>query len=380
MAFEIPTVFRQTNQLQMTSQVLLSHRMHPDLKQRMLFFTCNVTNGSQIPDNVPFGVFAEIVNRQNGHQSELQVWVENGYYDNNVQFREQKSNLARLNKYICKAHQIIQIVPLNSLPLTGNDVWDSNVQNYDESHDVRRTIYVDETNVITRGVFDEALNTEHTVTEELVAANVAEAASDFPVKLVNTTGTKFDYIRYEEIRCGWYLKTTEEMDSTEELELFGTRNHYWPSVLEDGPSAAALTGEYKDENHPKYGEYYDAAILISIRMKESYSGPCVATLTLKWSSTIPTKLNSTPDMLVTDAFANQGIFSNWSVPACLHYAVTWNELVGTNHPVLKDNQVRNVSFPATSETVWPSSVTLPGVPKPYKGGYLIETWEIDAPV
>ncbi len=380
MAFEIPTVFRQANHLQITSQILQSHRLHPELNEHLLFFECKVANGSSLPTPLPFGVFAEINNQGNAHESTLSVWVANGYYDNAVKFREQRADLTRINKYICKGYSITQVVPTNSAVLEGNNVWESNVQPLDEVHSVRRTVYVTTTNVITRGEFDQQLGVEHTITEELVAANVAEAdTAHFPSGTTQVGATAvWLFVTYEELTCGWYLKVTENMNTGDGLILYGSRNHFWPAVLQSGPNAGDLVGEFKNEGDSRYGDEYTAAVLIDIRLKESYSGPCKATRTIGWSDSARAA-PVTPTQYVTDSFHNAGIFSKFTVPTCLHYPVTWNELVGSNHPVLKDLQIRNAFFPGTTKTDWDATATLYPDDKPYKGGYLTETIVVYAP-
>jgi hypothetical protein len=379
MAYQIPAVFRQANQLQMTSPVLQSHRMFDLVNEHLIYFECKVTNGSLLPTPLPFGVFAEIVNRENSHQSILQVWVANGYYDNSPVFRQQVKLVNNYNKYICKAREVTEIVAQGTEPLPGVDVWKSEVTPFDEVHDVRNTVYVLETKVVSRGEYDPQLGVSHTVTEELVSASVAEDHAQFPSGLLEVSlDVSYDFIEFDELSCGWYLKTTERMLLAETLTLHGTQNHSFPAVLQGGPAFQFLNGEHKDPADPLYGETYVTSVLSDIRLKESYSGPCVATVLRGWSNSPPTK--EIPTQMVTDSLQYNGIFVNFSIPDCLHYSIYEYENVGSNHPVLVDNQFRWAQFPATARTVWPTTVVLPQFAQPYKGGYLLETITIDSPL
>jgi hypothetical protein len=347
-------------------------------------FICEVANKAKLTPT-RFGAIAEIRNgglvtsSGNRNKAQLVCWVAPGFFDDPSApvFTTRTNKLTDVNKYICTATQTIEIVATGTAATTGTDVWESQVIDIDGVHSIRTTITITGYNTIIRGEWDPNLNQHLTYEEVLVDSTTAEAHPQFPSGVVHVSGTLYDYIDFDEIKCGWYLKTTVRLDSSITTTVNGTENHFWPAVLEYGPTAAPLQGEIKDPDAHNYGDTYNAAVLMDIRLKESYSGPCKATLTIGWVPTAPAL--ATPTQMITDAFANEGIFARFSIPACLHYEVVFNELVGSNHPTHTDYHVKLFNAPATPLTDWPSTVVLPQFPQMYLGGYLSKTLTIYPP-
>lgn len=375
--YQIPTVFKQQLELVAHSQPLQSVKFHRPSGQLMVYFELKVPNGTELPAAIPFGVFAEIENRNNAHESVMQIWVAPSFYSGSPTFATRTKKIADLSKFIELATETRQIVAPSTSPTTGDAIWESTVEYVDQAHSDLVVVTVNTLNQATTGVFDEKLQEFHTVYQDLVDATTAEADSNFPSGLLSVGGGVYRYITFEEVKSGWYVKTTEVMNTSDGYaSLPFSYKDYWPSVLQL-IEMAPLTGRVKDKKHPDYDKTYTAANLYDIRLQESYNGPCYATLTVGWSATAPA--HGVPTQLIEDSFRYDGIFVDVSIPSCLHGAVPFVESVGSQHPTLEAGQFRTKNFPATSPSEWPDSKTSYERPEPYKGGFLTRTLTIYKP-
>ena len=133
-------------------------------------------------------------------------------------------------------------------------------------------------------------------------------------------------------------------------------NYSWPAVLE---AINIFQVVAKDGHTIRYG--YD------VELKESYSGPCRATITETWSSTaqsLPTLTYMQPRAIEFDFPMTR----NFSIPQTLHPAFTMTEVIGTNHPELAYTTTTK-AFPATNYTDWPASIVAAVSQTPYRGGF-----------
>lgn len=368
MAYKIPEIFRQGNLASSYSTVRQGHRLHPIAKERMVYFELMVPNGFTVPKPLPFGIFAEVEPTGSMKESLLQVWVADGYYTNSVSFAGVKRKVFNFNELIKEAEVEERIVMLTAPFETDSDTWEATVEPIDDVHGLLRKVQVVETNVVNFGIRDEQLRANHSASRELVKSSVAEAASDYPSDL-QLNGSVYEFVEYEEVKCGWYVKTIEQLTAGEGFTYGTTRSKFWPAVMESF-EVAELTGE------TDAGEEYIASILLDVRYKESYNGPCQASIQREWQPFAPTDLK--PIQMITDAFQYQGIFFNFTSPESLHPTVTIEEFVG-EHPVLLDNQFRVKTFPGTALTDWPPSIIYQEDPVPYKGGFIWETVTIQSP-
>jgi len=369
MAFKLPEVFTQGNLLSSHSKIRQSHKEHPISKEKMIYFEVNVKNGFVVPTPLPFGVFAETT-EISSNEAQLQVWVANGFYQNNPTFAENRKRVYNLTPFIQEADVFEQIVLSGAPIITDTDTWEANQTAIDQTHDFSRKVQVVTRNDIVSGERDLQMFETHTITKTLEKAVDAEAAADFPAALSAGTPPNFNYIEYNEIRYGWYIKSNEEISEGTKTAFWTTRSQFWPAVLEN-IDLGILEGQLDS------GETYIASVLIDARYKESYSGPCKTLVTKKWSSDMPEIVN--PTQLVTDAFQYQGIFFNFTCPECLHHTVDFKEFTGSFHPKLKSSQFRIKSFPGTRYVDWPSFQERTDDPTPYKGGYLYDVIRIFAP-
>jgi hypothetical protein len=61
-----------------------------------------------------------------------------------------------------------------------------------------------------------------------------------------------------------------------------------------------------------------------------------------------------------------------NIPACLHQAITFTEVIGTNHPTLAYTTATR-TFDATNYTDWPNTIVGQFTQTPYQGGFRIES-------
>jgi hypothetical protein len=364
MNYKLPTPITHVLSGSATGRIRQSERFYQPAGQRLIYFEVEVPNGFALPTALPYGVLAEVINKGRANESTLTVWVNRGYYSDNVQWRTVVRYVKCFNEFISLAKIEETIVLNGSQPDCENDVWESQVVEIDEVHSKKTTVRVVETNAVIDGEFDEVLAECHTVTRTLVQANVAENETGFPCYVNGDIWTT-----WEEIKCGWYVKTEEQMTEGTTATVGFTRNWYWPAVLQQTPEIAPLYA--RDDND----ERYTYAQLIEVFLKESYSGPCKCLSRKNWSASAPT--GGAPSVyMITDFIQYNGIFFNITIPECLHSTLQFNESVG-NHPVLEEGQFRIKSFPGTNlgendRIDWPNDVTIRSEPRPYKGGW---TWE-----
>jgi hypothetical protein len=70
--------------------------------------------------------------------------------------------------------------------------------------------------------------------------------------------------------------------------------------------------------------------------------------------------------------------TNFSIPQCLHPAITLSETVGTDHPDLA-YAVTSKTFAATNYTDWPTSIVGFANQVPYRGGFKMKVGVVYKP-
>lgn len=377
MAVKLPNVFAQ---IQASSHSIprIGFKMHERSGTRMHYIEFDVPNGTVLPATIPFGIFADIHELQNTALSQFRCWISPGYFaePSAPSFVTRADKLSKVNEFICSATRQRTIVAPSTEPQSGlisgtNYVWESGVNFVDAAHSELDTTFVSYPsglNQVIDSVFDEKLGRFITRKRDLIPSTVAEAAVDFPSALIAGTSPEYNYITYSEIKCGWYVKTTEVL-TTASRTVYGSVNDYWPPVARRIEVAPVL-GEDED------GADYLLGIAIDIDLKDSYNGPCGLTVVTSWSPTAPTYATST--QLITDGFRYDGLTFGVDLPACLHPSVTFTEVIN-NHPKLATPQYRSKTYPATSPTDWPATKTIYQKPEFYKGGYFTEVWTIKKP-
>lgn len=366
----IPQVITNSPGFQTIGTPYVSTRLYPVSKERLQYVEVKVPAGYQLPTKLPFGVIAEIVNEQSSQAAMLQLWIAPGFFDGTPAFAKIKVVKPNFSEYIAEAVIETQIVRAEDFAHYHGDIWDIVPEVINPEHTLRTTVRVKKVKERVRGIYDDQLKSSHRITEVLVKKNAAISNVNYPAGLVDLGGGVYENVSYEEVNCNWYLRTGEQITAGTKYTYQTSKSHYWPAVLESGPDIAPLYGE------TEAGETYVAANLTDIRLKESYSGPCKATVIVAWSAAPPS--STTPDYMIADSVDYVGIAINIKIPECLHGVIAFKENI-FRHPVLKDNQHRSKVYPATTNTDWPDSVTFMGQPNPYKGGFITELWEVFKP-
>ena len=183
-----------------------------------------------------------------------------------------------------------------------------------------------------------------------------------------TTGTALNssgvFSEVTPINTVWSVKTTRKATDLgtgdDAISYQSVVNYSWPAVL-IGINFFAV--EHKNGYLMRYG--WD------ILMKEAYSGPCKALITEQWTVN-PVTISGVTYMQPTGIFFDFPMTRNFSIPECLHGAITLNEVVGSSHPTLAP-ATTNKTFAATNFTDWPNSIIAGVQQAPYRGGYRTRT-------
>lgn len=354
----------------------VGEKVHPRSETQMRYVEFNVPNGTQLPDAIPFGVFAEVRELPNSNESLVQLWIADGQLatPSAPVFTERTDTLTKVNEYICSATRKKKIVAPSTAADTGTYVWESDVNFVDKAHSEKVTVETTALglNTVVDAVFDEQLSVFLRRERVLVPTATAESHPQYPAGLVlfASPGTVYHYITFTEIKCGWYLKTTEIINTTTATYTHhGTINDHWPTVVTT-IGLTPLLG--RDET----GETYLAGQMKDVIVKSSYNGPCKVSVVGQWHATVPAA--SAPTYLILDGFTYDGLTFDIGIPESLHPGVAFIENIN-NHPSLDTPQSRVRSYPATSYTDWPAYKVIPQRPRPYKGGYIQETFTIYKP-
>lgn len=348
--------------------------------QDMLVYRFKVVNGSYVDESeVPYGSFVRI-EPFNKVESEVTVFAtpfDDGGEEMLPVFKVRCKELTNINKFICKATECRQIVPTGTSADSGANVWESRVEDIDDKHAEKVTVTITQLNTVEDCGWDEVLNSSVEFTETLVQTKADDCGwkeSD-PVT-VPVTGT---FTSYEEVRCGWWVKRVEFLSHGVVHDYYDIRNYYWPPVLQN----ITFTEVGNAEGYPNsaYAENDYAARLISnVQMKEAYNGPCRAHIETSFG---PAPTSANPTQMLTDAIHYNGLLTEFSLPACLHDAITVTENTNGNPYVEGVSQIG--SWTATKDAGganlidWPASVSVPAEARPYKGQYLVQNITIFKP-
>jgi len=229
-----------------------------------------------------------------------------------------------------------------------------------EKGTIRETITL---GTLTESEYDSDTGKVFTVTREIVEAGTA--GSD-----INTTTGVFSTV--QDLNQYFAIKTTRIAStlgtSTDAIVYDDVINWGWPAVLLTG-GLHFFAVEAKNGHIVRYG--YDVLI------KEAYSGPCRATITETWSPT-PQAVPTVVHLLPTACSFDFPMTRNFSIPRCLHPAITLSETVGTDHPELA-YAVTNKTFAATNYTDWPSSIVAFANQTPFRGGFKMKVGVVYKP-
>ena len=174
-----------------------------------------------------------------------------------------------------------------------------------------------------------------------------------------------EYTESKRIDCNFYVSTTSKTTTLTTESNSVIVPAIWPAVLLN----FRIDPLYDNDNLvSKY--------MVDFELKKRYVGPCRGLETRSWSVNPPPAENVTT--LIEEALVYQGIFLNFAIPSCLHYAITIYETTGSNHPLYRFT-TRSKQFSATPRTAWPASYVQDCNISRYKGGWLKEVLTVYAP-
>jgi hypothetical protein len=359
----IQDAFRNAPWLTKRGPVLCSQEFDQRYGQTMHIFEYEVANGTNIPEaDVPYGMFVSIQNRLNQNKARLIVAMAPLDEEGNPVFKTRCRTVKAPTALICSAKECRTFInaksdPLPTLP-SGPNIWEAYIQEYDDAHSELVVTTILSYATLTDEVPDETLREPHTVVRTLTQTKAMDAGYVWDV--INNVGK---FTSYEEVKCGWYIKTQETINPGTKYSMCGVVNYYWPAVLKAAPELAPVTAVREDD-----GTTYIAKVCVYQNVKDAYNGPCRATISVAFAREMPASC-PVPTQLITDDIEYEGIIFSYALRNALHGAITVTETIA-NHPVLADS-TRTKDFAATAYTDWPDSVLADYDVKPYKGGYLV---------
>ncbi len=372
-----PNIWTVSPELTVKGPVKRSHRYNQQFGTFMDYFECEVANKAKLPPT-RFGAVAQIIGN-NSNKARLVAWTAPGFFEGDPEFTTLTRRVFNQSEFIKEADVVSVVVEDDALIDTDEDTWEATKTPIDEAHSMSSKVQIVTTNTVVQGVIDPQFNVVHRVERSLVKASVAEAASDFPAKLlsgndgvttsVNGVAVTHRWVTYEEVRCGWYIRSVEHMSTNDSLTYGSTRSRFWPAVMEEF-NIDDVKGLRED------GTEYIAKVVVDCNYKEAYNGQSRADITRSWHASPPA--SAAPSIILTDQFTYSGIYFNWSSKECLHPIVEFQETTGT-HPDFARYYVRDVAFDATEQLDWPDYQVYEEDPQPYKGGWLKEVVKVYKP-
>jgi len=271
-------------------------------------------------------------------------------------FRERTTRIRNLNELVCDAVETRKLVPIGTAADSGTNIWESRVEPYDEWHEEKVTITATSLNTLEEQEWDENLRQYVTVTQE-------------PVQVLGTPSTTINagtvtHIRFQEIRCGWWLKITETFSSTIP-QYYSSENFYWPPVASNAQTPFFDPVEGDGGSDPDYFLKYAT----SVDIKEAYSDATKVRINGVFKLTVVDG-DIVNDKMIPKAINHDGIIQDFKLGPTLHEAFTMTENI-TNHPTIVAKS-RSSTYPATVPTDWPATITRTFV-QPMRGGYLVLT-------
>lgn len=369
--------FRNAPWLTVKGPTLCSQQYVDKFQQTMMVVEFEVANGTFIDESVvPYGMFIEVRNERNTNKSRLTIIMAPRTPEGVPIFKTRCKTVHSLTPFICKGKECRTIIertePYPSTP-EGTDIWESYIQDYDDKHLEQVVVTVLEYNTLTDSVFDDVLGENHGVVKTLTQTKANDAGYTPATEAPVADGF---FIEYEQVKCGWWIKTKETFNEGAKMSLCGIANYYWPNVLIGLPEFSNVTG-FTDDEIEGVIEYPIKTVTYH-QIKDSYNGPCKALFQISFVAAMPESC-PVPTQIITDTIEYEGILLRYELRDCLHDEITITETINTNHPNLVD-QTRSKTFAATALLDWPASVLADYDVKPYKGGFYVTSVTVYKPV
>jgi hypothetical protein len=189
---------------------------------------------------------------------------------------------------------------------------------------------------------------------------------------IQSDGTKREY---DQIDDNWYVELQRDLvpsDVADTGRTYDTTiNFSWPGVL---TGIGVDSWPLRDGGAEVYARPLFAA------GKEAYSGPCKATITQRFYATAAAANDalSDPEVMRPERIDLSTPFFSISIPPTLHDEVSVSITPGTENPKY-DYAGLNRNFDPTNPIDWPATVVASDEVRPFRGGYLRETVEVEQP-
>lgn len=327
-------------------------------QQKMYVVECECAHGAQI-DNA-FGYFVEVKNPGNTNKSRLTIYFTPTFTGDTPTFAVLTKRVRPYSEYICAATITTQVVPSATLANSDATTWESTVEPIDDYHSLLTIVTPTEFAALTIQEWDESLNLYVEITAELTTAGGASS-------IANGTGAdlgKAIHISYKQLKCGWYLKTTEKFDLLDRTYITAV-DFYWPGVLTDLFEYVYTKKDVFDKEGNEVSGGFDTFIE-PILGKEAYRGPCKAEVREVFSLSEHTITK--PNVMMPIPVAVTTPWASFSVGPTLHGIVTFDVDI-SDDPVYSAVSA-SYSWPATTPTDWPAFIVASDTQEPVRGGWM----------
>ncbi len=344
---------RRNPQLAAFGPALESFEYVERFQQMMHVVEFECAHGAQIDNE--FGYFVDIKNERNTNKSRCKIYFTSNFIpgpggEGQVPvFLARTTNVRPYNEYICDADIVKQIVPIGTEPDTGTLVWESSVTPIDDVHALKETVYaVLPLPVLTSHEWDESLNVY--VTSDVNLVTTGGSAS------VSLVGNIVTHITYKQLKCGWWLKTTDKFPKITARTYQTTIEFYWPGILS---TFKTVIYDHKDGQVESFNE--------PVFKDEAYKGPCRAEVTEDWYLLAPTVV--APSILKPLPISMSTPFADLNIGPTLHPAMFFDVTIQSDNPRY-ESITHHYTWPATSPQEWPVNLWISDVVEPSRGGYL----------
>lgn len=287
-------------------------------------------------------------------------------------FQERVTKQVNVNEFICKADEYRRIVPIDTEIddyLFAPSFWEASINPLDEAHKEITYVLPTELNTKTENVWDENLRQFVSVSRELTQTSASPTTS--------VAAGVATHVYYEEIRCGWYVKTTEVFN-TAVTTYWDSENIYWPPVASTAGdlamfypvNAKACVSSTTACGTRDTEITYPTKYIVSLKIKEAYNDVCKVKVETVFQTTVA-ELDIVNEVMIPQAINHDGIIQDFKLAPTLHTAYEFTEAV-TSHPSIDTPITLVATYPATNETDWPDTIQRTFV-TPMRGGYLKTT-------
>jgi hypothetical protein len=364
--------------------VLVSDVFDEQLGYRVTMIEFEVSNKSRVPDDLPFGILADIVNERNINKSRLKARILPGFFEwyadddpgkDPFEAPWSEQFVRRMDQRIC-GMKVEKNVVADDFDLATLDldkmVWQASLTPLSGNAQLLTIETV--VNVNTENVafeWDDNLQQEIKVTRLLMPRVDADFNQVGVTPASGSNPTQFFVTTFETVKCGWVEKVTREIwlanGASKLVNSYNTTvNYALPPVLHSLPVKAWETKNGAMRYYPQI-----------VWSKEEFRGPMAALIETFWS---PNPFTITaPAVLIPTEIAYSCPFFSLNTGACLHGTVVVVANTGSADPEWAANAASETTFNATNFTTWPATLVVSDETKPYLQGYIRQKVTITTP-